>query len=35
VEWGEDQVWAFEMLKLGFQKAYVDSAVVYHSHDFG
>jgi hypothetical protein len=20
VEWGEDQVWAFEMLKLGFQK---------------
>ncbi|MBK3398719.1 glycosyltransferase [Methylobacterium ajmalii] len=34
VEWGEDQVWAFEMLKLGFQKAYVDSAVVYHSHDF-
>lgn len=34
VEWGEDQVWAFEMLKLGFQKAYVDDAVVYHSHEF-
>lgn len=34
VEWGEDQVWAFEMLKLGFEKAYVDDAVVYHSHDF-
>lgn len=34
VDWGEDQVWAFEVLKLGFQKAYVDDAVVYHSHEF-
>ncbi|WP_162560617.1 rhamnan synthesis F family protein [Methylobacterium durans] len=34
IEWGEDQVWANEMLKLGFQKAYVNEAVVYHSHKF-
>ena len=34
IEWGEDQVWAWEMLKAGFEKAYVDDAVVYHSHDF-
>ncbi|WP_082559410.1 rhamnosyltransferase WsaF family glycosyltransferase [Methylobacterium sp. Leaf94] len=34
VEWGEDQIWAAEALRLGFQKAYVDEAVVYHSHAF-
>jgi hypothetical protein len=34
IEWGEDQVWAAEALRLGFQKAYVDDAVVYHSHAF-
>ena len=34
LEWGEDQVWAAEMLRLGFAKAYVDDAVVYHSHAF-
>ncbi|UGB24886.1 glycosyltransferase [Methylorubrum sp. B1-46] len=34
VEWGEDQLWAEEILRLGYQKAYVDSAVVYHSHSF-
>lgn len=32
IDWGEDQVWADEMLRLGFQKAYVNDAVVYHSH---
>ena len=32
IDWGEDQVWADEMLRLGFQKAYVDEAIVYHSH---
>ena len=26
VEWGEDQVWAFEMLKLGFEKAIIPKA---------
>lgn len=33
VDWGEDQIWAWEALKLGFSKAYVDNAVVFHSHD--
>ena len=33
-DWGEDQIWAAEALRLGFQKAYVDDAVVYHSHAF-
>lgn len=34
VDWGEDYVWARKMMNLGWQKAYVDSALVYHSHDF-
>ncbi|GJE40203.1 D-inositol-3-phosphate glycosyltransferase [Methylobacterium persicinum] len=34
IAWGEDQVWADEMLRVGFQKAYVDDAIVFHSHAF-
>jgi O-antigen biosynthesis protein len=34
VDWGEDQIWCWEMLKAGFAKAYVNDAVVLHSHDF-
>lgn len=34
VAWGEDQIWAWEALKLGFEKVYVDDAAVFHSHDF-
>ncbi|NEU13345.1 glycosyltransferase [Methylobacterium sp. BTF04] len=34
IDWGEDQVWADEMLRLGFQKAYVNDAAVFHSHSF-
>ncbi len=34
VDWGEDQIWAWEALKLGFEKVYVDNAAVFHSHDF-
>lgn len=34
VEWGEDYVWASLALKAGFQKVYIDDAVVFHSHDF-
>lgn len=34
IEWGEDYVWASLALKAGFQKVYVDNAVVLHSHDF-
>jgi O-antigen biosynthesis protein len=32
IDWGEDQVWAWELLKAGFHKAYVDDACVFHSH---
>ena len=32
IEWGEDQVWAWEALKLGFSKVYSDAALVFHSH---
>lgn len=34
INWGEDMVWAWEALKLGFEKVYVDEAVVYHSHEY-
>ncbi len=33
IDWGEDYVWASLVLKAGFQKGYVNDAVVYHSHD--
>ncbi|MGH7842549.1 MAG: rhamnan synthesis F family protein [Candidatus Binataceae bacterium] len=32
IDWGEDQVWAWELLKAGFHKAYVEDACVFHSH---
>ena len=31
---GEDQMWAEKIIKLGYQKVYVPSACVYHSHDY-
>lgn len=34
VDWGEDQLWAEEILRIGYQKAYVNDAAVYHSHAF-
>ena len=34
VEWGEDQVWCWEILKVGLAKAYINDAIVYHSHQF-
>ena len=34
IDWGEDQVWAWEMLRAGFHKAYVDDACVFHSHRY-
>ncbi|MCJ2027831.1 glycosyltransferase [Methylobacterium sp. J-043] len=34
VDWGEDQIWAEEVLRLGYQKAYTNDAIVYHSHAF-
>lgn len=33
IEWGEDQVWAWEIIKQGYEKAYAPDAVVYHSHN--
>lgn len=32
IDWGEDQVWCWEILKVGFEKAYIHEAAVYHSH---
>jgi glycosyltransferase involved in cell wall biosynthesis len=34
VPWGEDQVWSWDIMRLGFQKAYAHDAEVYHSHDY-
>ena len=33
INFGEDQAWAWRMLKAGYAKVYVDSAAVYHSHE--
>lgn len=33
IEFGEDQMFALELLKSGYGKAYARQAVVYHSHD--
>lgn len=34
VDFAEDQLWAERILLAGYYKAYADTAVVYHSHDF-
>lgn len=34
VDFAEDQLWAKEIIDTGYSKAYVDGAVVRHSHDF-
>ena len=34
IDWGEDQVWADEIVRLGLTKAYADDAIVYHSHSY-
>jgi glycosyltransferase involved in cell wall biosynthesis/GT2 family glycosyltransferase len=33
LDYGADQVWADAIIRLGHEKLYVPSAVVYHSHD--
>lgn len=33
IDWGEDQVWAWEIVKQGYQKSYAHDAIVYHSHN--
>ena len=35
VDYGEDQIWAYQIIKAGHTKLYAPSAVVYHSHDYG
>ena len=32
VDYGEDQAWAFEMIKAGYQKVFAPFASVFHSH---
>lgn len=35
VDFSEDQAWAKIVLEAGYKKAYCESAVVYHSHNYG
>ena len=35
LDYGEDQAWADAIIRLGYQKIYAPSAVVYHSHNYG
>ena len=35
VVYGEDQLWAREILRRGYKKAYASTAVVRHSHEYG
>ncbi|WP_226409654.1 rhamnan synthesis F family protein [Synechococcus sp. MU1625] len=35
VVYGEDQLWAREILRQGYKKAYASTAVVRHSHEYG
>lgn len=35
IDYGEDQLWAYEAMKQGWGKLYCPNAVVYHSHDYG
>lgn len=34
IDWGEDQVWAWEVIKQGYKKAYAHEAAVFHSHNY-
>ena len=34
VVYGEDQLWALEILRKGYKKAYAASAIVRHSHEY-
>ena len=35
VVYGEDQLWARQILRKGYRKAYASTAVVRHSHEYG
>lgn len=34
IDYGEDQVWARDIIEAGYAKIYAPTAAVYHSHDF-
>lgn len=34
ISYGEDQVWANQIIEAGYQKVYAHTATVYHSHDY-
>ncbi|MFC4347227.1 glycosyltransferase [Kordiimonas lipolytica] len=34
-KFGEDQLWAYDIIEAGYGKVYAAQAVVFHSHDFG
>ncbi len=34
IPYGEDQVWARQIIEAGYEKVYARDAVVYHSHDY-
>jgi len=34
-KFGEDQLWAYDIIEAGYGKVYAAQAIVYHSHDFG
>lgn len=34
VDFGEDQAWAAQMLSEGYSRAFANTSIVYHSHDF-
>ncbi|MBL4571463.1 MAG: glycosyltransferase [Gammaproteobacteria bacterium] len=34
INYGEDQVWARDIIEAGYSKIYAPTAAVYHSHDF-
>ncbi|NDU99425.1 glycosyltransferase [Pseudoroseicyclus tamaricis] len=35
IDYGEDQVWARDIIEAGYAKLYAPTAAVYHSHDYG
>ena len=34
VQYGEDQIWGNDVINDGYQKVYVPTAIVKHSHDY-
>lgn len=34
VDYGEDQLWAYQVISRGYSKVYSPGSVVYHSHDY-